>query len=353
MSKESILSRQILTHMLSLTFVVVAIALLGSYLFYSFLIDYLPAGVSNVNQDTMTLLDWTWILIASVTSLVVSLFFTLKLSARILKPLNAVAYSLKQVSQGNLGARATASSSQLGEMNTLVHDFNEMAERLETLDTQRKLWNAAIAHELRTPVTILRGRLQGLVDGVFEPEPALFNNLLKQTEGLTRLIDDLRVVSSSGGAGYALMLEEVDLKATITNALDTFLPDFEARGFTLITDLQPQRSICDPLRIIQSLTILFDNALKYSAPNRLTVMSGTLKGDNFIIVRDEGPGIPEDLQKSLFQPFSRGEYARKIYPEGCGLGLSVVSAIMRAHGGSVSYALTPENGSQFTLLWPA
>lgn len=79
-------------------------------------------------------------------------------------------------------------------------------------------------HRSRTqnPVTILRGRLQGLVEGVFEPEPALFRNLLRQTEGLTNLIEDLRVVSSSGGAGYTLTLSEVDLEATITSALDTF-----------------------------------------------------------------------------------------------------------------------------------
>ncbi|WP_404873593.1 histidine kinase dimerization/phospho-acceptor domain-containing protein, partial [Klebsiella pneumoniae] len=81
------------------------------------------------------------------------------------------------ISQGNLGARASGTSSQLGEINNLVNDFNEMAEKLQTLDVQRNLWNAAIAHELRTPVTILRGRLQGLVEGVFEPEPALFRNL--------------------------------------------------------------------------------------------------------------------------------------------------------------------------------
>jgi two-component system sensor histidine kinase AdeS len=122
-------------------------------------------------------------------------------------------------------------------MNRLVNDFNEMAEKLQTLDAQRNLWNAAIAHELRTPVTILRGRLQGLVDGVFEPEPSLFRNLLKQTEGLTNLIEDLRVVSSSGGAGYSLMLSEVDLKATISNALDTFWPDFDKKHFKIVTEI--------------------------------------------------------------------------------------------------------------------
>lgn len=352
MNKESILSRQILTHMLSLTFAIIAIAILGSYLFYSFLIDYLPGGMNAGNEDDMTLLDWMWILIASITSLVVSLFFTVKLSARILKPLNAVAYSLKQISQGNLSARASGNSSQLGEMNNLVNDFNEMAEKLQTLDTQRNLWNAAIAHELRTPVTILRGRLQGLVDGVFEPEPTLFRNLLKQTEGLTNLIEDLRVVSSSGRAGYSLMLAEVDLEATISNTLDTFLPDFETKKFKIVTELKYQRSICDPLRIIQCLTVLFDNALKYSTSKTLLVKNGIMGNDNFIIVQDEGPGIPEELQKSLFQPFQRGEHARNINPGGCGLGLSVVKAIMRAHGGNVSYSLTRENGSSFKLSWP-
>ncbi|SEL68687.1 two-component system, OmpR family, sensor histidine kinase AdeS [Kosakonia sacchari] len=352
MNKETILSRQILTHMLSLTFVIIAITVLGSYLFYSFLIDYLPGGMTAGNEDNMTLLDWMWILIASITSLVVSLFFTVKLSARILKPLNAVAYSLKQISQGNLSARASGSSSQLGEMNNLVNDFNEMAEKLQTLDTQRNLWNAAIAHELRTPVTILRGRLQGLVDGVFEPGPTLFRNLLKQTEGLTNLIEDLRVVSSSGGAGYSLMLSEVDLEATISNTLDTFLPDFETKQFKIIAELKYQRSVCDPLRIIQCLTVLFDNALKYSTSQTLLVKNGIMGNDNFIIVQDKGPGIPEELQSSLFQPFQRGEYAKNINPEGCGLGLSVVKAIMRAHDGNVSYSLTRENGSLFKLSWP-
>ncbi len=263
-----------------------------------------------------------------------------------------MALSLKQISQGNLSARASGCSFQLGEMNHLVNDFNEMAEKLQTLDTQRNLWNAAIAHELRTPVTILRGRLQGLVDGVFEPEQALLRNLLKQTEGLTNLIEDLRVVSSSGRAGYSLTLREVDLRAMISNAIDTFLPDFETKQRKIITKLKCQRCVCDPLRIIQCLNILFDNALKYSTSETLFVKNGVTGNYNFIIVQDEGPGIPEELQGALFQPFQRGKCAKQINPEGCGLGLSVVKAIMRAHGGNVSYRLTQENGSIFKLKWP-
>lgn len=353
MNKETILSRQILTYMLSLTFTIIAIAVVGSYLFYSFLIDYLPGGTAAGNEDVMTMQDWMWIAMASVTSLVVSLFFTIKLSSRILTPLNAVASSLKQISQGNLDARASCTRYQLGEMNNLVNDFNEMAQKLQTLDVQRNLWNAAIAHELRTPVTILRGRLQGLVDGVFQPEPVLFRNLLKQTEGLTNLIEDLRVVSSSGGAGYTLTLKKVDLSATMTSALDTFLPEFRREQFTILTELKEQHCICDPLRIIQCLTVLFDNALKYSTSRTLILKNGVSGENNFILVQDKGPGIPQELQKYLFQPFQRGEYARSVNPDGCGLGLSVVKAIILAHGGDVSYTLTGDNHSVFTLSWPA
>ncbi|VTN37703.1 histidine kinase [Klebsiella pneumoniae] len=115
------------------------------------------------------------------------------------------------------------------------------------------------------------------------------------------------------------MLSEVDLKATISNALDTFWPDFDKKHFKIVTEINQQYCVCDPLRIIQCLTVLFDNALKYSTSQTLLIKNGITGNDNFIIVQDQGPGIPEELQKSLFQPFQRGEYAKNINPEGCGV----------------------------------
>lgn len=352
MSRESVLSRQILTYMLTLALMIIAIAILGSWLFYSFVIDYLPGGVAAGNDENMTMWDWVWIVTVSAISVMISLFLTVKLSSRILTPLNAVATSLKRISQGELDARAWCASSRLGEINHLVNDFNEMAEKLQTLDSQRKSWNAAIAHELRTPVTILRGRLQGLVDGVFTPEPVLFNNLLKQTEGLARLIEDLRVVSSDGGAGYTLYKSEIDLKETLETALETFRPEFERKQFTLRTELKAQRCLCDPLRINQCLTVLFDNALHYSTSRKLIVKNGVFGRENYILIQDEGPGIPREFHDFLFQPFQRDKGARQLNPEGCGLGLSVVKAIMSAHGGDVTYVLTKQNHSLFKLTWP-
>ena len=352
MNKESVLSRQILTYMLLLTFTIIAIAILGSWFFYSFILDHLPGGAAAGDDEQMTMWDWVWIGTATTISLIIALFFTVKLSSRILTPLNAVASSLKKISQGDLDARAFCTSSRLGEINHLVTDFNEMAEKLQTLDIQRKSWNAAIAHELRTPVTILRGRLQGLVDGVFTPDPVLFNNLLKQTEGLTRLIEDLRVISSGGGAGYALHQYRTDLKGAIQDALDTFMPEFNRKAFTVNTELRDQQCVFDPLRINQCLTVLFDNALHYSTSRKLIVKNGVSDKGNYILIQDGGPGIPREFHDFLFQPFQRDNGTRHLNPEGCGLGLSVVKAIMLAHGGDVTYTLSTQNHSIFKLTWP-
>jgi len=352
MSRQQTLDRQILWFMISLTLIVIAIAIIGSYLFYAFLIDYIPGGAEIGNEEQMTIVDWAWILMVTLLSLAISLFFAVRLSSKILRPLASVATSLRRIAEGDLGARAACSSSHLGEVNNLVNDFNTMAEKLQTLEAQRKSWNAAIAHELRTPVTILRGRLQGLVDGVFDADPALFANLLKQTEGLTNLIEDMRVVSSSGAAQFSLTLEEVDLQSTLQSAIDAFSLEFARHHVNVIAELRPQACVCDPLRIIQCLTVLFDNAIKYATSKTVVIKNGVTDKEVYVLVQDHGPGIPEGLHKFLFQPFQRGADAREAHPEGCGLGLSVVKAIMLAHGGDVTYTLTANRHSLFRLSWP-
>ncbi|SCC23463.1 two-component system, OmpR family, sensor histidine kinase AdeS [Kosakonia oryzendophytica] len=353
MNKDQALSRQILLFMISLTLIVIAITIMGSYFFYAFIIDYIPGGTLVGDEDSVTYIDWIWLFVASASSLIVSFFFTIRLSAKILNPLSSVATSLRRIAQGDLGARAFCAYSHLGELNNLVNDFNEMAEKLQALDSQRKSWNAAIAHEFRTPVTVLRGRLQGLVDGVFEPSPTLFNNLLKQTEGLTNLIDDLRIVGSSGTTDFSLKLTDVELQDTIQNAIDAFSLEFTRNEFQIITQLQAHHVVCDPLRIIQCLTVLFDNAIKYATPKIIVIRNGVTEGSSYIQIEDYGPGIPEDFHRFLFQPFQRGSRARNVNPKGCGLGLSVVKAIMNAHGGDVSYTLLNNHHSVFTLSWPA
>jgi two-component system sensor histidine kinase AdeS len=110
--------------------------------------------------------------------------------------------------------------------------------------------------------------------------------------------------------------------------------------------------VFDPLRINQCLTVLFDNALHYSTSRKLIVKNGVSDKGNYILIQDGGPGIPREFHDFLFHPFQRDNSARRVNPEGCGLGLSVVKAIMLAHGGDVTYTLSTQNHSIFKLTWP-
>jgi len=183
------LSRQIILSMSAVVLCVIALALVGSYVFYALLWVFWPPSDLDMDEWLPSGMEWAWMALITCISLAVGAVVAIKLSRRILMPLNSVAASLRRLADGDLDARATASDRSLAEATLLVDDFNSMAIRLKRMAEEQSFWNAAIAHELRTPLTILRGRLQGLAEGVFTPDQAQFYSLLNQVEGLTRLIE--------------------------------------------------------------------------------------------------------------------------------------------------------------------
>lgn len=179
-----------------------------------------------------------------------------KLSSRILTPLNSVAQNLREVAYGNLQARASAGEHAQGETAQLVHDFNTLAERLESVTREQQFWNAAVAYELRTPLTILRGRLQGLAEGVFDPAPGMFEGLLRQVEGLGRLVEDLRVLNLKDSQHMVLDLALTDLAQDVSTTVQTLAGSLQARVFHAQLDLEQASVVCDGFRIRQALTAL-------------------------------------------------------------------------------------------------
>jgi two-component system sensor histidine kinase AdeS len=274
--------------------------------------------------------------------------FALKLSRPIVSPLNAVTESLRQVAQGNLSVRAESDDSSHGEAAQLVRDFNAMAERLERMDRERRFWNAAIAHELRTPVTVLRGRLQGLTEGVFEPAPALFHSLLAQVEGLGRLIEDLRLLGLADNGRLDLRLELTDLEAEVTAVLQAIEPSLKEAGFAVSYQVDAPSAPCDPFRVRQALLSLLENALRHAAPGPLHIQVKTNQRTCHLLVEDCGPGVPDTQTTQIFEAFQRGE----AHSHGSGLGLAVVQAIARAHGGAITCRRSRLGGTAFDLHWP-
>lgn len=294
--------------------------------------------------------EWIQFGVSTLLSLIVAVMTAVKFSRMMLLPLNSLAESARNIARGELSARAVAGDRKLTEISALVDDFNTMAKRLETASGEITTWNAAIAHELRTPVTILRGRLQGLADGVFQPDHTLFLNLVKQTDGLARLIEDLRTLSLAESGHLLLHWEITEISREVTAVAEVMRPSLAERGLSLVLKLDDITLKCDGARIRQALMALLDNARRYAQPG--IVMVSCVQSDEraIITVEDEGPGISAEIGGTLFNAFSRGDQSRSRESGGTGLGLSVVRAITKAHAGKVACGESRLGGTAFRLI---
>ncbi|WP_300004393.1 ATP-binding protein [uncultured Cedecea sp.] len=297
--------------------------------------------------------DWALTIISCLLSSVTALGFAWSFAQKVITPLNTVAESARKIAEGQLSERARHSTREIRETALLIDDFNTMADKLEVMSSEMKKWNAAIAHELRTPVTVLQGRIQGIRDGVFEKDDRQFAILLNQTEGLSRLIDDLRVLSLSDSGQLYLYRETVQMDKLIINSAELFRNELENKGLKLVIEAEEMAGFVDKMRIGQVLSALLSNAIKYSVPGKILVTCHMIAGDIRITVEDEGPGIPSEESATIFDAFYRTLSVRSEKTDGSGLGLAVVSAIGRAHGGKVCCKQSILGGCCIELRLPA
>ena len=339
-----------------LTWLLVQVTIVSILL--SFMVYYVWYGITLITEPAndygykATARDWIMIAISSTLSVMFAAFAAVRFARKLLMPLNSLADSARKIAGGELSARAQNGDRRLTEISAMVSDFNSMAEQLEKASGEIITWNAAIAHELRTPVTILQGRLQGLADGVFPPEHALFVNLVKQTEGLARLIDDLRTLSLAESGHMPLHQAPTPLDREIRAVADLIRPSLAEQKLSLVLKLDDVALYCDPARIRQILLALLDNAQRYAKPGIVMISCYRENNRVFIDVEDEGPGIPSEIQASLFDPFTRGEQSRSRASGGTGLGLAVVKAIVTSHGGNIKCSSGKMGGSLFTMNFP-
>ncbi|MFP1133228.1 ATP-binding protein [Asticcacaulis sp. W401b] len=343
------LANQIVGSTVLVTVSMLLVSILGVYFFYAVALTIAPHLV-DMTATVPSSLDFLLLLGFCLLGLTVAMFVSARLARRIVLPLNSVADGAQRVASGDLTARAVPGDRTLGETAALVDNFNALAERLQKASDDLTLWNSLIAHELRTPVTILMGRLQGLRDGVFAPDPELFHSLHKQAEGLARLIEDLRTVSLFYGGSLRLNRQPTDLAAEM-QSLALFLESrvVEA-GFWLDLDLQRCIAEVDAARIRQGMLALIDNALKYADPCTLRLRLSASEEAIRISVTDQGPGMDDALAEIAFEAYQRGQPDQDT-TRGMGIGLSAVRAIGEAHGGTASYSKDP-SGHTFSLIIP-
>ncbi|CAM2185919.1 two-component system, OmpR family, sensor histidine kinase AdeS [Paraburkholderia sacchari] len=348
------LSRQIVLSMGLVSIITALIAFVGSVVIYSLLFMISPPTRPLTAAELLLPDSGDYLIFAILLlfGLVVAVIVALRLARRILAPLNSLAESARSIAAGDLAARALPGDRTLGETAHLVDDFNAMAARLQRMTSDMSAWNAAIAHELRTPLTILRGRLHGMKDGVFKADETQIRALLFQVESLTRLVDDLHIVTLQDIGRLEMRVEPTPIGAEIRHAVDSMSDTLHEAGFEVELDLADEIVNCDGARIRQALLALLDNARRYAVPGRLRIVLALEETRFALRVEDDGPGLAPEFALQVFEPFTRADASRSRKFGGSGLGLSVVRAIALAHGGQAAYRASAAGGSIFELVLP-
>jgi signal transduction histidine kinase len=229
-----------------------------------------------------------------------------------------------------------------------------MAADLEAAQSQRQQMTADIAHELRNPLSVIRGNLEAMLDGIYPADVEHLGPIYDETLLLQRLVEDLRLLSLADAGELRLIRTDADLCALVAGIADSVQAAAEDKGVRLALEL-PQGSIllsADVDRLRQIIGNLVGNALRYSGEGgTVTLRVRGHDGGAMISVSDTGPGIaPSDLPH-IFDRFYRTDAARDRASGGSGLGLAIVRALVQAHGGSIDVSSKLGQGTTFTLVF--
>ena len=290
-------------------------------------------------------------------ALVLCTALALWISRTIARPLEAVSRASSEVARGELSTRvAPLGPWQPYETHALANGFNAMAISLERLEGERRAMIADIAHELRTPLAAMSMRLEALEDGLVPFESAEIELLQGHIRLLSRLIDDLRLLSLADAGRLTLDLEEIDLVPWLKQTVRANEDTVREPGVRLRLSIEATRATvtADGQRLRQVLQNLIDNAAK-ATPNGGTIeVALNVDATRAIVsVRDEGPGIPEEELDTIFQRFVQGR-RRDTGVQGSGLGLAIVRTLVTLHGGEVTAGnrVTVPHGAEFLVTLP-
>lgn len=305
-------------------------------------------GIAGRDAQLLAALGRTALISALVAALL-ALAMALFVARRITQPLRLLAAVVQRFSQGEPGARADATAA--GEVGQVAVAFNRMADVLARRDQQRRQLAATVAHELRTPIAVLRATLEAMQDGIVQPTPDALASLDEELVRLTRNVTDLQALSDAEGADLSIVHAQTDLAQVAADAAQALQPLYDSGDVTLDRDLRHVDVRGDADRLRQVVTNLLSNALKFTPRDGVvTMMVRSCDGHAELTVTDAGPGIPAEDQALVFEPFWRGADAQGV--SGHGLGLTIVAELVRAHGGTVDVHSEGGHGAAFVVRLP-
>jgi signal transduction histidine kinase len=273
----------------------------------------------------------------------------------LIRPIRRLTTATRAVAHGDLSQRVNVSSAD--EVGELTASFNAMAAGLQKAESLRQDMTADIAHELRTPIAVLQGNLEAVMDGVLPPTPDNLQPLLDQTHLLARLVDDLRTLALADAGQLSLHRAPTDPAALVRSVAAQFASQAEAKGVRLEAEAPASLPAInlDPQRITQVLGNLLSNALRHTPQGGSVVCRVAAESQPastvIFTVSDTGPGVSPEALPHIFDRFYRADRSRSRADGGAGLGLAIARQLVEAHGGRIWAESQPGQGTtvSFTL----
>ncbi len=292
-----------------------------------------------------------FILWMALVGLGLSLLVSWLMARRLVGPISSLTRHTRRLREGDYEGRLR--SQRKDELGELIRHVDSLGQRLDQGRRARQRWFSDIAHELRTPLSVLQGELEALVDGIRPTTPESITALESQVQQLTHLVNDLHDLALADAGNLRYHFAALDLDALCEDALDALRPSLARRHIEVQTELQPARVDGDPVRLRQLLDNLLQNSLKYTdTGGELRLALAEDGGEWLLTLDDSAPGVPDDALSRLFDHLFRVESSRNRETGGAGLGLAICQRIAEAHGGTISASHSALGGLRITLRLP-
>lgn len=294
------------------------------------------------------------LVIAVLTGSLVAILLTILTSKSILQPVEALIAAARRMEKGDLSQRVNLTTR--GELGELAHAFNAMADGLERLEQLRRNMVTDVAHELRTPLSNIRGYLEAMQDDMVAPTPEMIDSLYEEAMLLSQLIDDLQELALAEAGQMVLQPEEIDLPQLVARVIQALQPKIQEKSLTVQTRFPPGLGpvLADYHRLGQVLRNLLGNAVRYTpAGGTINLEAQLREGMVEIRVRDTGVGIAQEHLPYVFERFYRVDHSRARATGGAGLGLAIVKQLVQAQGGEVDVDSQIGQGTTFIFTLPS
>ena len=292
---------------------------------------------------------------AALAAMVAAVALSIYLSRSVIAPVHAMSLASQRIADGRYDERVQVRGED--ELAQLAVRFNQMAGKLDQVESMRRRLIGDVSHELRTPLTAIKGSMEGLMDGVLPATQETFQQIHTEADRLNRLVDDLQELSRVEARAYELEIRPLDVFSLVRTVTKRLASQAELKHVLLDIELAPDlpRVLADEDRAVQVLTNLVGNALQYTPENgKVTIFAKRIDHEVQISVRDTGTGIPPEHLPHIFDRFYRVDKSRsRRAGGGSGIGLTIARALVEAHGGRIWAESAGEGlGSTFRFTLP-